>query len=113
VGDEPNDILNIETKHIAERIMLRTEDDTIESYLKKIEAQVREDHPVWDKQRQWKIGISSKIPMLKKEAIDYDEKIIRIDKGILRRALNGDESTEIRILAHCSACATGLKITYR
>jgi hypothetical protein len=51
--------------------------------------------------------------MLKKEAIDYDEKIIRIDKGILRKALNGDESTEIRILAHCSAYASGFKITYK
>ena len=93
--------------------MLRTDDDTIESYLAKIEAQVRQDHPVWDKERQWKIEVSSKIPMMKKEAIDYDEKIIRIDKGILRKALNGDESTEIRILAHCSAYASGFKITYK
>ena len=40
--------------------MLKTEGDTFESYLGKIEASIREMRPEWDKEKQWKIEVSDK-----------------------------------------------------
>jgi hypothetical protein len=91
--------------------MLKTEGDTFESYLGKIEASVREMRPEWDKEKQWKVEVSDKKAIPKIDMIDYDKKLILIGKATFNIAFNGNEDTEKAILTTCSVIAAGLETT--
>lgn len=75
--------------------MLKTDGDTLESYLGKVEAHIREMHPDWDKQKQWKIEVwDGKEPIPEKEIVNHDKKIIYISRITFNKAFNGDEGLE-------------------
>ena len=78
--------------------MLKTQGDTLESYLWKIEENIRGSHPEWDRHRQWKIAIADKEPFSKKEMIDYNNRTIRICSATLESAFNGDRGIELGTL---------------
>ncbi len=78
--------------------MLKTQGDTLESYLWKIEENIRGSHPEWDRHRQWKIAIADKEPFSKKEMIDYNNRTIRIGSATLESAFNGDRGIELGTL---------------
>jgi hypothetical protein len=89
--------------------MLKTESDTLESYLGKIEDNIRESRPQWDVNRQWKIDISNKVPLSKADRVDYNNMTIYIGRGTLESAFNGDREIELETLIAYSMLVTRLE----
>ncbi|MEI6135241.1 MAG: hypothetical protein WCP72_09720 [Desulfomonile sp.] len=78
--------------------MLKTVGDTLESYLRKIEENIRGSRPEWDRHRQWKMAIAEKEPFTKKDMVDYNNQTIRIGSATLESAFNGDRGIELGTL---------------
>jgi hypothetical protein len=92
-----------------EELMLKTKGDTLESYLGKIEDNIRDSRPQWDVNRQWKIDVSNKMPLSKADRIDYKNMTIYIGRATLESAFNGDREVELETLIAYSMLVTRLE----
>jgi hypothetical protein len=92
-----------------EELMLKTEGDTLESYLGKIEYNIRESRPQWDVNRQWKMEISNKVPLYKADRVNYRNMTIYIGMATLECAFNGDREIELETLITYSLLVTRLE----
>ena len=92
----------------TERTMLKTEGDTLESYLGKIEENIRESRPEWDRHKQWKIEVADKEPFTKKDMVDYNNKTIRIGRATLNSAFKGEPGQELGVIIFYSRIVESL-----
>jgi hypothetical protein len=92
-----------------EELMLKTEGETLESYLGKIEENIRESRPQWDVNRQWKIRVSNKEPLSKEDMVDYNNMTIYVGRATLESAFNGDRGLELGTLITYSLLVTRLE----
>jgi hypothetical protein len=92
-----------------EELMLKTEGDTLNSYLGKIEENIRDSRPQWDRHRQWKIDVSNKEPLSKKDMVDFNNMTIYIGRATLESAFNGDRGIELGTLIAYSMLVTHLE----